>query len=293
MHDHWNRLATIGPGAVERLERLETWFTDHLNYQRCYHTRMAILGPDAHRWEEQIRHLWRQYIIPGAPVEFHLVTPLPEDASGQIIGQLIVVQRPQAFQRSIVLSIYDSAYDRGLAHSLALVMAELTEDCPPEESRNVCTLWFGARQFAPNERAFARHGHAFRIVLQRASVAPSPAPMTTNLERRIAQLPSSSTLPPFLGPSGDPPTWIAELSRAFQDQAAVEREDEGPVAYLSVWYLHSALRPSCVLSRTMRLRDQPLGWHRSVDLSLSAGKIRQTALSLHSFFGSPLLHHRP
>ena len=208
-------------------------------------------------------------------MEFHLVTPLPEDVSGQVIGQLVLVQRPQRFQRSIILSIYDSAYDRGLAHSLALVMAdridllsvmimaELTEDCPPEETRNECTLWFGARQFAPNERAFARHGHAFRLVLQRASVTPQPALMT-NLQRRLAQLPSSSALPPFFGPSGVPPTWIADLSRAFYDHAAVEREDEGSVAYLTTWYLHAALRPSCVQSRPMRLRDQPTEWHRSI-----------------------------
>ena len=276
LYGHWNRLATIGPGAVERLGRLETWFTDHRSYQRCHHTRIAILGPDANHWETQIKHLWRQHIVPDAPIEFHLVTPLPEDASGQIIGQLVIVQRPQAFQRSIVLSIYDSAYDRGLAHSLALVMAdrvdlfsvmimaELTEDCPPEAPRNQCTLWFGARQFAPNERAFARHGHAFRIVLQRAPVEPASVSPMTNLERRMAQLPSSSTLPPFFGLSVDPPTWIAELSRAFQDQAAVEGEDEGPVAYLSTWYLHPLYRPSCVQSRTMRMRDQPLGWHRSI-----------------------------
>lgn len=74
LHEHWNRLATVGPGTVERLGRLETWFTDHTSHQRCHHTRIAILGPDAHRWEEQIKHLWRQYIIPEVPLEFHLVT---------------------------------------------------------------------------------------------------------------------------------------------------------------------------------------------------------------------------
>ena len=68
LHEAWNRLATIGPGAVERLGRVETWFTDHLNFQRCYHTRIAILGPDAHRWEDQLLRLWRTHVIPGTPV---------------------------------------------------------------------------------------------------------------------------------------------------------------------------------------------------------------------------------
>jgi len=276
LYEHWNRLATIGPGAVERLGRLETWFTDHLSYQRCHHTRIAILGPDAQRWEEQIMHLWRQHILLGAPIEFHIVHPLPEDASGQIIGQLIVVQRPQRFQRSIVLSIYDSEYDRGLAHSLAMVMsdridllsvmimAELTEECPPEAPRNDCSLWFGARQFAPNERAYARHGHAFRLVLNRARGPPPPRPVVTNLAQRQAQLSHNSALPPFLGAEDTAPTWLVAMSRAFPDGAAVEREDEGPVAYLTTWFLHFALRPSCVQNRVVRLRDQPWMWHRTL-----------------------------
>ena len=276
LYEHWNRLATVGPGAVERLGRLETWFTDHLSYQRCHHTRIAILGPDAQRWEEQIMHLWRQHILLGAPIEFHIVHPLPEDASGQIIGQLIVVQRPQRFQRSIVLSIYDSEYDRGLAHSLAMVMsdridllsvmimAELTEECPPEAPRNDCSLWFGARQFAPNERAYARHGHAFRLVLNRARGPPPPRPVVTNLAQRQAQLSQNSALPPFLGAEDTAPTWLVAMSRAFPDGAAVEREDEGPVAYLTTWFLHFALRPSCVQNRVVRLRDQPWMWHRTL-----------------------------
>ena len=247
LYEHWDRLATIGPGAVERIGRLETWFTDHLNYQRCHHTRMAILGPDAHRWEDQIKHLWRQHILPGTSLEFHLVTPLPEDAAGQILGQLILVQRPQRFQRSIILSIYDSSYDRGLAHSLALVMgdridllsvlimSQLTEECPPHAARNECTLWFGARQFAPEERAYARHGHAFRLVLNKAKAPLASSPYVTNLEQRMAQLSTHSELPPFLGTDGSTSPWMVALSRAFQEEAAIEREDEGPIAYLTTW----------------------------------------------------------
>ena len=54
------------------------------------------------------------------------------------------------------------------------------------------------------------------------------------------------------------------MSRAFPDGAAVEREDEGPVAYLTTWFLHVALRPSCVQNRVVRLRDQPWMWHRTL-----------------------------
>ena len=106
--------------------------------------------------------------IPDATLEFHLVAPLPEDATGNILGQIVLVQRPQRFQRSVILSIYDSAYDRGQAHSHAVVMgdridlhsvqvmAEFTEDCPPEMPSNDCTLWFGSRQIESSERECLR-----------------------------------------------------------------------------------------------------------------------------------------
>eukprot|EP00435_Cladocopium_sp_Y103_P055117 s146_g18.t1 len=97
----WNAQATIGPGGVERLGRLETWFSDHLNFQRCHFTRIAVLGGDFARWEQELRILWRDHVLPGAVLEFHVVDPLPEDAATQIIGQLILVQRPVRYQRSL------------------------------------------------------------------------------------------------------------------------------------------------------------------------------------------------
>ena len=102
------------------------------------------------------------------------------------------------------------------------------------------------------------------MVLNRALEQPPPRPVVTNLAQRQAQLAQNSAFPPFLGAEDAAPAWMVELSRAFPDGAAVEREDEGPIAYLTTWYLHSALRPSCVQSRVVRLRDQPGMWHRTL-----------------------------
>ena len=49
LHEHWSIYATLGPGHVEMLGRVETWFTDHLNFQRCYCTRVVVLGSDFQR----------------------------------------------------------------------------------------------------------------------------------------------------------------------------------------------------------------------------------------------------
>eukprot|EP00435_Cladocopium_sp_Y103_P040557 s3265_g11.t1 len=168
LYSIWNRLATIGPGHVERLARLETWFSDHVNLQQSHVTRMAILGSDVSRWERQLKLLWRDHLVPEAPLEFHLVDPLPEDAASNTMGQLILVQRPDRFQRSIIISVYDNWYDRGMSHSQAYVtvdrvdmhsvrwVLEAENDCPPEQAHHVCALWFGNRQMADHERMVAR-----------------------------------------------------------------------------------------------------------------------------------------
>ena len=276
LYEAWNRLATIGPGAMERLGRVETWFTDHLTFQRCYHTRIAVLGPDAHRWEDQLRRLWRQYIIADAVLEFHLVEPLPDDASGQTVGQLILVQRPQRFQRSIVVSIHDSEYDSGRAHSHALVMGDRVDlfsiqtmvqahdDCPPAAQGNECTLWLGPRQLAPEERIYVRHGQALRFFIQRMRVPAPVGAVSTNLQQRIDALsdgPQLSLVQQYLLTA---PFWFQALHRVFVDIAVTERQDEGPVAYINTWYLHAEFYPRCQTERTVRLRDDPMTWQRSL-----------------------------
>jgi hypothetical protein len=247
LHEAWTRFATIGPGGMERLGRIETWFTDHTNFQRCHHTRIAVLGPDAHRWEEQLRHLWRQYILPGVPLEFHMVDPTPEDATGQVIGQLILVQRPHFLQRSVVISTYDNEYDQGRAHSIAIVMGDRIDlhsvctmlqahdDCPPEMPANVCTLWLGSRPFEPHERIPARHGNAFKFVIHRTLSMNVMQTHGTNLQARIDAIDSRVQASHQQRLLETMPLWLQSLHRVFQDLAETERPEGGPVAYVATW----------------------------------------------------------
>lgn len=276
LHEAWTRFATIGPGGMERLGRIETWFTDHTNFQRCHHTRIAVLGPDAHRWEEQLRHLWRQYVIPGAPLEFHLVEPTPEDATGQVIGQLILVQRPHFLQRSVVVSTFDSDYDQGRAHSIALVMGDhidlhsvrtmlqAHDDCPPEMPLNVCTLSIGTRVFEPNERIPARHGSAFKFVIQRTVSTNVMQVSGTDLQARMDAIDARMRASQQQRLLDTMPLWLQSLHRVFQDLAETERLDEGPVAYVATWYLHASYAPRCEPGRIVRLRDDPTNWQRTL-----------------------------
>ena len=276
LYDAWTRSATIGPGGMERLGRIETWFTDHTNFQRCHHTRIAVLGPDAHRWEEQLRHLWRQYLIPDTPLEFHLVDPLPDDASGQIIGQLILVQRAHVYQRSVIISTYDSGYDQGRAHSTAVVMGtrvdlhsvctmmQAHDDCPPDNPGNRCTLWAGTRLMASLERVYARHGSLFKFHIQRALQPAAAVTSLTNLQERMQVIEAHEMATSRQRPLSIFPLWLQSLHRVFQDLAETERPAEGPVAYVATWYLHASYAPRCDPGRIVRLRDDPLNWQRTL-----------------------------
>eukprot|EP00435_Cladocopium_sp_Y103_P028906 s1595_g7.t1 len=279
VYEAWNSMATLGPGGVERLARLETWYTDHLNFQRCHFTRVAILGGDFARWEQEIRILWRDHIVHGAPLEFHTVDPPPEDAAAQTIGQLVLVQRPVRFQRSLIISVYDSDYDRGMAHSLAVVMTDrvdlhavrsavdAVEDCPPEVAQNVCALWFGARQMQPHERFHARHGHAFRLLIHRrpADAFDNMSDLDDPLLRdRIQHLSGLGPLPFPSALAVISPGWAQDLYRAFAEHSFVERGDEGPIAYVQTWQLNGLRAPRCHHPRTVRLRSDASSWQRSI-----------------------------
>eukprot|EP00435_Cladocopium_sp_Y103_P014343 s4410_g3.t1 len=250
LYDAWLRLARMGPGNVERLGRVETWLTDHHNFQHCWNSRVAVLAADFQNWESQLKRVWSDRLLPGVVIEFHIVFPTPEDAAAQTIGQIMIVHRPERFQRSLVVSTYDNLYDRGAAHSHALVMGdrvdlhavrssiEAVEDCPPEQPSNVCTLWFGNRQFAMHERAYARHGHAFRFMIHRRS-PDSQQNMTDLVDHELRDsLQRMRGIQPVdhrIEHAVMAPDWFLSMLSAFDDSAVVEREDEGPVAYINTW----------------------------------------------------------
>eukprot|EP00435_Cladocopium_sp_Y103_P039130 s1432_g10.t1 len=279
LYDAWLRLARMGPGNVERLGRVETWFTDHHNFQRCWNSRVAVLAADFQNWESQLKRVWHDRLLPDVVIEFHPVFPMPEDAAGQTIGQIMIVQRPERFQRSLVVSTYDNMYDRGAPHSHALVMGdrvdlhavrssiEAVDDCPPEQPSNVCTLWFGNRQFETHERAYARHGNAFRFVIHRRS--PETQDNMTDLvdhELRdsIQRMRGLQPIDPRIEHAVLAPDWFHAMQSMFDELSAVEREDEGPVAYINTWFLHGTHERRCRTSRAVRLRADVTAWQRTI-----------------------------
>ena len=166
--------------------------------------------------------------------------------------------------------------DAGRAHSHAVVlsdridlfsiqtMIQAHDDCPPEAQGNQCTLWFGPRQLEPEERIFVRHGHSLRFFIQRMTVAAPASVSSTNLQERMDALSAGPPLTHVQQYLLTAPFWFQALHRIFVDVAATERQDEGPVAYVNTWYLHGVHYPRCQTARTVRIRDDPMTWQRTI-----------------------------
>ena len=143
-------------------------------------------------------------------------------------------------------------------------MMQAHEDCPPEEPENTCTLWLGSRLLEPLERVYARHGSAFKLVIQRVSNANLTPSASTNLQTRADAIDVRIFSTSQQRSSGSMPLWVQSLHRVFQDLAETERAEEGPVAYVATWYLHASYAPRCEPGRIVRLRDDPNNWQRTI-----------------------------
>ena len=283
LHAIWNAGAVLGPGNVERLARFETWFSDHVSFTRCYNSRVVVFAGDFHTWEAQLQRLWRDLIVPGAALEIHLVLPQPEDGAAQTLGQLMIVQRPIAYQSSVVISVYDSSYDQGHAHSHACVlgsrasrhsvstMIQANEDCPPDQPFNRCELWIGNRHIEDDEHIPLRHGDALRFYIQRqahqrnASLLPhvETHPLhASEIAGAVVDMHAPSAQGNFTAPRT--PNWAAELLSLFSQEALIERDDEGPVAYIQTWFLHGSQQTRCEVPRTVRLGADTSAWQRAI-----------------------------
>ena len=270
LHDAWYADAFAGPHGTDHRAKIETWFSDHRNYQRCYNSRPAFIADDFHQWEQQLRQVWQDRILDGAPLEFHVVHPIPEDSDVNVIGHLILVQRPVPYQRSVIVSVHDNDYDQGRAHSMSIVTgdrAELTslqtlleanDDCPPERIFNVCNLWVNDRQLGPREQVPVRHGQTLRFYIHRRdSVDPSPSMVhSTALAHEPAALPHTT--------SGSDSSWAQHFHRHFAQEAMIERADEGPIAYVQTWHLDGLRAHRCFAPRTVRVRSDASAWRHTI-----------------------------
>eukprot|EP00435_Cladocopium_sp_Y103_P071897 s590_g38.t1 len=267
--------------------RVETWFTDHLHHKTCHMTRIVTLDDHFEQWEQLIKQTWADVINPFTEIEIFLVHPLPEDADTGARTQLLLVQQPVQNLASVVITIYDSAYDEGKPHSCATTVpnrfgltalthaVEFEELCPPLAPTHECTMWFGELQIRPYQLVATRHGYAFKLRVRRPREFELSRSMTTAelrdvLNQALADAatfehqPTSSTssqtgthLPlEVIMPIDDDwrPEWHDSISSLF-----ISSPSASPLT-ISTWFLEGHAAPRCILPRLINLHDTPDMW---------------------------------
>ena len=180
----WRARARPGPAGMELLAKVETWYTDHPRVQRCYHSRTVILSPDFTEWHAEIKRAWSDVVLDDFDLHFALVYPATVDIAPDVIAQILLVQRPDPYQRSIVVTVADTAVQRGIPISQAVVaedrihlhgvllMLDLLYVCPPENHLNRCHLWSEGREIQGNHFTNAEHGDSFLLHVLRGEDLP-------------------------------------------------------------------------------------------------------------------------
>eukprot|EP00435_Cladocopium_sp_Y103_P007844 s1133_g2.t1 len=267
----WQDAARPGPGNVEMLARVETWFLDHVSMQRSQHTRIGILSPDYTQWENDLVRLWNDFRIPGADLQFAFVDPTPADCAANVLGQIMLIQRADPRQTSIVVTLSDSHVAHGQPRSIALVMPQrimlpsvlsslsLENICPPEARYNVCRMFFGEAEILPDQILRLSHGMGPHIRVTHQENMPVQSFMSNSL---ITEGFFPPTVPEFANLHGAyPPDWFSILQEHFRRHAVPDQPGESPSAEILVWYLNGVSQLVCEQSRIARITSSQAQWY--------------------------------
>eukprot|EP00435_Cladocopium_sp_Y103_P016108 s4736_g4.t1 len=195
-----------------------------------------------------------------------------------------------------------------------LEVLHLADDCPPQTSSNECFLWFGAIPIHAHRVIHLRTGNALRLVLRRGIPIdiPSLLSLPDHMLRRELQAAiggtifrrpagpafmesvsaSSSAVPMQVGneriqvqtgrrPNDPRPDWLVALDEIFQNHAFVEMEEEGPVMYVLVWFLHGTHNSRCIEPRVARLHGPSFEWRTDLVFTWRDSLRRGESIEFH------------
>jgi hypothetical protein len=86
-----------GPGGLEQLLRVETWYVEGSYIRHNDEQRGVVLGEDYWEWERNLIHRWRDLINPTQETDFVIVSPTPPTASTPTEVHIILYQQLGAF----------------------------------------------------------------------------------------------------------------------------------------------------------------------------------------------------
>ena len=179
LHASWLALATPGPGGIEFVLRIQTWYLESGFVRHHDDCRDVVLGEDFWNWEIAISSRWADFVLPDSDLEFHLALPAPPTAANANEIHIILAQRLREFECASLVTTYDNAVLRGTPYTAAIILpaAVLQEEvvraagkhlvCPPHAPASTCSCWHGGRQLPFGARYPNRNGYSFILIVHR------------------------------------------------------------------------------------------------------------------------------
>jgi len=244
LHEHWSRTAFSWEHESASTSVM-TWFVDqfHPHLRTCGQPRLVRLYEDFDTWESTMRAAWNDVQLPGAPILFHIVLPVPPNTGPEIAAHVLLVQNPQDPLSSCVVSVFEAT---AVAARLTFQVAITTQEhlllehlifglgiegrCLYPGAPSICEAWIGSVALRQGQPHPARDGDGIILQLRMrpnfqqqqaqrnegTNLLQVGTQLRTRRERRLTHgLVAHTHGPP---PRAPEPAWRAvRLARASQD----------------------------------------------------------------------------
>eukprot|EP00438_Fugacium_kawagutii_P006488 Skav231972 [mRNA] locus=scaffold2806:372207:383447:+ [translate_table: standard] len=282
-------IAQFEPGTI-----LTTWFINHRFHRVCLIPRAVTVGLDPRVSLSNLCQAWIDLCDLGSPLAVHVVTQVPISRSSFPYGLRphIILEQEQFDGRTAgLLSLAQSEFQTYGPPLQALslpswvsgsVLLDIAGVALPCLRTLDCYAFADDRPLHPIGRDKTRSGAFYRFDVH-PKVPPSPQPehdFNSLVQLSLDQLlPSSTPSASASGPVETPPeiqghmvdlfglTVIFEDSEylwgIWQEYAATEMLEEGPVAYFTTFFVKPSA-PVCHRSRPARLLQDLAQWHEEI-----------------------------
>ena len=202
LYESWLDHAVDGPGGLEQLLRVETWYVEGSYIRHNDEQRGVVLGKDYWEWERNLIHRWRDLINPTQETDFVIVSPTPPTASTPTEVHIILYQQLGAFNCPSLVTTYDNGVLRGAPYTAAILLpaaasrdeiiahAGKTFVCPPYMPTTSCTCWYEGIELHPM-RLFQLDTHLCSLSIASLEMTSGLTPQLKTSRKMRQQLQAS------------------------------------------------------------------------------------------------------
>eukprot|EP00435_Cladocopium_sp_Y103_P067557 s39_g30.t1 len=194
----------------DRSSTVAVWFVDHAWARpHGHHYRIVRLWPDYTRWAQDIVQAWRDALVPGAWIEWHIVMPKPFTADTTVMAHIVIIQNPVENWVTNIVTVTDATQTDYHPRQMAVTTHEhifldnilrvfnLYEVCLAANAPFQCLAWYGDLPMHPGVPVMGRSGTSIQgqIRHRRTPTLPTTGPVLLQLHAALGLTETSSEAP--------------------------------------------------------------------------------------------------